>query len=450
VSTTLHRSTFPTRTDPAAAGAVAGPLAALRARALAGDPTAGAGYGPLMDMGELALPHGFAYRVVSREGDLLGDGGRTPGAFGAMAAFPGPRGTTVLVRNHGHRRGSGDAAVEVPPALRYDPDPAHGGGCTQLLVGRRQSVLTSAAVLGGVSANRAGGPTPWRGWMTCEQVVDEGETGVRHGYVFEVDARSWEPGTAAPIVAAGRFAHGAVAWHGGVLYQTERGRGDACLYRYLPERLPRRAGDLAASTGKLQALGVIGAPNATTTGDWPVGVPFPVSWVDIDEPDPAADTVHAQAAARGAASLGRQQGCRIADGRVYVWCAGSGPAGPGQVWELDPRAHTLTLVHRSPGAREPRSPEDIVVTPAGDLLLCEQADAPGRLRLLGARGELSDLARAVDAPGSPFRGACFDPTGRVLYVSQRGDRGEPGGRVRARTYAIQGPWATPGAGGPGR
>jgi len=448
VTTTLDRSTFLTRTDPASAGiAVAGPLAALRARALEGRPTAGPGHGPLVDMGDLALPRGFSYRVVSREGDLLGDGGRTPGAFGSMAAFPGPRGTTVLVRNHG--RGSGDAAVEVPADLRHDPDPTHGGGCTQLLVGRRQSPLTSAAVLGGLSASPGGGATPWRSWIACELVVGEGATGVRHGYAFEVDARSWEPGRAAPIVAAGRFAHGAVACHGGILYQTERGPGEACLYRYLPERLPRRAGDLAGSTGKLQALAIVGAPNTDTAGDWPVGMPVPVSWVDIEEPDPAADTVRAQAAAKGAASFHRQRGCRIGDGRLYVWCAGGGPAGMGEVWELDPRAHVLTLVHRSPGARELGSPDDIVVTPAGDLLLCEDAGDPRRLRLLGAEGEISEIARALEAPQSPFCGACFDPTGRVLYVSQRGDRGDDGAvGSRARTYAIQGPWGTPGSGGP--
>jgi secreted PhoX family phosphatase len=307
-------------------------------------------------------------------------------------------------------------------------------------VSRRGSVLTSAAVLGGTSAGRGGGATPWRSWIACEEVADAGATGVRHGYCFEVDSRSWEPSRAVPIAAAGRFARGAVAWHRGVLYQTEDRGGGACVYRSLPDRLPRRAGDLAASTGKLQALAIAGAPNADTTDDWLVGEPLPVAWVDIDEPDPATDTVRAQAVARGAATFDRQAGCWVGDGRINLCCPGGGPAGLGQVWSLDPREHSLTLVYRSAGSHGLRRPCALVATPRGDLLVREDAGAPMRLRLLTAEGEISDFALAIDAPGSGLCGACFDPAGRVLYVNQRGGRGADGVEVPARTYAIEGPW----------
>jgi uncharacterized protein len=98
-------------------------------------------------------------------------------------------------------------------------------------------------------------------------------------------------------------------------------------------------------------------------------------------------------------------------------------------------------VHETPGPEELKNPDNLVVTPTGDLLLCEDADPPMFLRLLTTDGEISDFARAIDAPDSEFCGACFDPSGSVLFVNQQGNRGSGADKVLARTYAITGPWA---------
>ncbi|MEQ9093855.1 MAG: DUF839 domain-containing protein, partial [Miltoncostaeaceae bacterium] len=109
---TIDRSTFLRRGAAAAAGlTVAGPLFAFQSRVAAGKPLAGPGYGPLIDRGELALPRGFTYKVVSREGEMMSDGNPTPGIFDGMGSFPGPNNTTILIRNHENRRRSGESAV---------------------------------------------------------------------------------------------------------------------------------------------------------------------------------------------------------------------------------------------------------------------------------------------------------------------------------------------------
>jgi secreted PhoX family phosphatase len=59
-------------------------------------------FGPLLrdPNGVIDLPKGFSYQVISRAGEQMTDGLFVPGAHDGMAAFPGPKGLTILVRNH--------------------------------------------------------------------------------------------------------------------------------------------------------------------------------------------------------------------------------------------------------------------------------------------------------------------------------------------------------------
>src|SRR5687768_4592488 len=140
----VTRRRFVTGSAALGAGlAMGGPLTALAGRtSQAGARPQTTGYGPLRPTPEedsgvayLALPAGFRYRVISRSGEPMRDGSPTPGVFDGMAAFGGPRGGTVLIRNHENRSGPGEIAVPVPAELRYDPDPSVRGGNTKLVVG---------------------------------------------------------------------------------------------------------------------------------------------------------------------------------------------------------------------------------------------------------------------------------------------------------------------------
>src|SRR5688572_24547277 len=104
----------------------AGPLHALGQRAAAGAPLRRVdGYGPLVLKGDLWLPQGFEYQIISRQGQPQSDGTITPGIFDGMAAYRGPENTTILIRNHENRRRSGELPVVVPGEYRYDPDPSY-------------------------------------------------------------------------------------------------------------------------------------------------------------------------------------------------------------------------------------------------------------------------------------------------------------------------------------
>jgi uncharacterized protein len=344
----------------------------------------------------------------------------------------------------------------VPRGKRYDPDPAVRGGNTKLVVDKgTRRVIESFGVLGGTHTNCAGGVTPWNSWITCEEIFNYGSTennvtpgtGVPHGYCFEVPSEAARAVNAVPIVDAGRFAHEAVAWHDGILYETED-RGDAAFYRFVPDRRPREWGDLATFGGTLQALKVRNRPNWDMDAANP-GETYPVEWVTIAEPNPPVESegqsTRAQAQAQGAAVFNRTEGIWEAGGRLYFDCTSGGEAGAGQLWQLTPRGKNggeLKLIFESPGADVLDAPDNLVVVPeTGDVFLQEDGGGEQFVRGVTKRGEIYNFAKTA-LNSTEFCGGCFSPDGRTFFVSQQGERvaGTPVEETRALTYAVWGPF----------
>ena len=467
--TTLSRRSFVKRSG--AAGLIAaGPLGALSARAGAAQPAASEGYGPLVDKGELWLPADFEYQVVSRQGMIMSDGQPTPGIFDGMGAFPGENGTTILIRNHENRERAGEQKVVTGPGLEYNPQAF--GGNTKLEVrkireGRDRyafEVVRDFAILGGTSTNCAGGLRGPHIWITCEEVVKRLD-GIKHGYIFEIDARADGPVKAVPVTQAGRRAHEAATERGGIVYMTEDrglspdpvlGQIGACFYRYTPS--PRGGGrPLAETTGPVEALKIRHEVHANMDTGRKVGVPYPVEWVPVPEPDHEDDTDNRrdrvagftpnriQAQDNGAAYFDRIEGLWAGPGeaKLYFDCTTGGAQNLGQVWEYDAGRETLTLIYESTDSARMENPDNVVIVPrTQDVLLCEDSSGDQYIRGVTRDGEIYDFAKN-GIFDSEFCGACFDPSGDVLYVNHQGGRGSlPFGPpdAQATTYAIYGPF----------
>lgn len=443
----------------AAAGALAlGPLGRLLAQA--GDAAVRrphSGFGPIRPVRDLAtgmpllaLPEGFSYISFGWAGEPMAGGQQTPGNHDGMGIVRTDGDVLTLVRNHEVSSAWGSFA---PAAGTYDKDAA-GGTVTLRFDANAGKALDARPSLSGTLVNCAGGVTPWNTWLSCEEIVLKGGQEIRladgnyrklardHGFVFEVPADGLSE--AEPLVAMGQFRHEAATIdpRSGIAYLTEDEEPVAGFYRFIP----KERGALARG-GRLQMLKAAGAPDLRSGHR--AGARFRAQWVEIEHPERGIDSggplgVLRQGLAGGGSKFTRLEGCIAAREAVYFTATNGGDEACGQVWAYRPEREELELVYESPDQATLHYPDNIVPSPRGGLLICQDSPTLPTQHLYGltAGGELFTFARnAVNLDGSKgfagdysdaeWAGSCFSPDGRWLFANVY----SPG-----FTVAITGPW----------
>jgi secreted PhoX family phosphatase len=438
-----------------------------------------AGFGPLVSdsKGILDLPERFSYRVVSRVGDIMDDGLFLPGEPDGMAAFPGPDGATIVVRNHETTPGTdeGPFGKDNERLARVDRDRVydygkgekpHTGGTSTFVWdtrtvnadGTRGKLVQQSLSLAGTERNCAGGATPRNTWISCEETVTRagGTNEKDHGYNFEVPATNRiELARPDPIIGMGRMNHEACCTDPatGIVYQTED-RHEGLIYRYVPNDR-----DNLLKGGKLQALVVRDRPSLDTRNWRGEGLPHTVErgvkmtcvWADIRNVESPEDDLRFQGfdtkgCARFARGEGMWFGVVARDGTgeptpaVYFACTNGGPAKAGQIWRyvpgdardpMDPKnGGTLELFIESPDRGVLENADNITIAPFGDIIVCEDGRNEQFLVGVTPAGGIYKLGRNAISD-SEFAGAAFSPDGSTMFVNIQ---------KQGLTLAITGPW----------
>lgn len=402
---------------------------------------AGASYGPLVPdpQGLMDLPQGFTYRIVSRLGDTMDDGGTVPDKADGMGSFLLSGGAIALVRNHELKAHEKPGAVLAAGFDRNAQGEVLPGGTTTLVLDPHTLAVTSQfRSFAGTIRNCAGGTTPWGSWLTCEEDVTKAGDGVAndHGWIFEVPAAATAQVNPAPLKALGRFNHEAACVDPatGHVYLTED-RDDGLLYRFVPDQ----PGKLAAG-GKLQALGYAADPRLDSR-NWPasgttnVGEWLPVRWIDLDDVESPHDDLRKRGHAGGAVLFARGEGIHMGDGELYFCCTSGGAKGLGQIFRLRlPRGGTdaVQLFFESTAEDQFNYGDNLTIAPNGHLIVCEDQYTDvvdNYLRGITREGTAYPLGRLRRQ--TELAGACFSPDGKTLFVNAYSP---------AMTLAIQGPW----------
>jgi secreted PhoX family phosphatase len=260
-----------------------------------------------------------------------------------------------------------------------------------------------------------------------------------------------------------------------IAYLTEDHPRHSGFYRFVPNDSRGGAGSYHAG-GRLQAARVVGRAHADLRAP-ALGDLHRIEWIDIENPDvdpgvapagvsatPAsASGPFLQAWAQGGLWISRGEGiCRhgdrffMVDTEAGLDAQGRAGHGEGAVWEFDPGESTLRAIFVSGSQPVGDNIDNIVVSPRGGILLCEDGDPgtdayPTGTRLVGitpdgnsyafAKNNISLTLEDVVGAGKrivpddyraeEWAGACFDPDGEVLFVNVQ----IPGIR-----FAIWGPW----------
>ena len=377
------------------------------------------------------------YRIISKEGSKMSDGFKVPALADGMGSFKVDD-KIVLVRNHeldlknGTKRSAFynmEVQVKELGNMHYDNN-AIGGTTNIVLDKSSKNVIKEYLSLSGTHDNCSGGVTPWGTWLTCEENIrkKKGNT-IPHGYVFEVDPKKQSLNNPVPLKNMGRFYHEAVAFDKFQNAYLTEDRSDGLIYKFVPKKLN------SLNKGELFALKIKSKKDSRNWSNQSIEINkrYSTAWVKIEDVDPDDDTMRYEGLMKGATPFSRPEGIISDKDSLYICCTSGGPLKRGQIWKINPinkNESYIELWYEIQDKISLNMPDNIVVAPWGDLIVCEDNSKINRLWGITTQGKPYLIAQNSYS-GAEFAGVCFSPFDNTLFVNLQ---------QRGMTLAIDGNW----------
>ncbi len=377
------------------------------------------------------------YKILSEAGSIMSDGFKLPDLPDGMGAFNVDN-NIVLIRNHeldlinGMKKSAFSNPAKQMKRLgskHYDKN-AIGGTTTVVLDKSSKNVIKEYLSLSGTDDNCSGGVTPWGTWLTCEESIDKKKANrIPHGYVFEVDPRKESLNVPVPLKNMGRFYHEAVAFDKFQNAYLTEDRDDGLIYKFSPERLN------SLENGDLFALKVKGEKDSRNWRNLSIEVNkrYIAEWVRIEDVDPDDDTMRYEGLDNGATPFARPEGIVADKNSLYICCTSGGRLKRGQIWKIIPineKETEIELWYEVQDGASLNMPDNIVVAPWGDLVVCEDNSRVNRLWGITPVGRPYLIAEN-NYSDAEFAGVCFSPFDNTLFVNIQ---------QRGLTLSIDGNW----------